>query len=332
MDVSVGFDGSVGLVDTIAIARHAEAVGLHAVWNAEHMGLHDAVVASTAHVMVTSRLNVGLVGQSVIGRHPVVLAMEISSLAELAGPRLRVQLGLGDERFMQQLGGTTGEWKVSPLQVVEGFVSIMRKLTAGEVVTDNLLGYVMNDCSLGSPRQLPIDVMAMRPKMIQLAARVGDGVSLSIGASRSYLTGAVSRIRAVTDGSGQTRRVTAFVYGAIGETVEQAAAHVGRRLALLDPDLLHVLASGDPDLPLVEALREVIDNDGQRAVAAHLPLGLIERCGLVATPASLNDVLATFDEIGIDELVVLLTAKPADQMEQVSMLGRAAAACVAGVR
>ena len=59
----------------------------------------------------------------------------------------------------------------------------------------------------------PIDVMAIRPKMVQTAARVGDGLSISVGASQQYLTDVVKDVERDLAEAGRDRsafRITAL--------------------------------------------------------------------------------------------------------------------------
>lgn len=222
MRVSVGFDGSTALPEAVELARAAERCGLDGVWNNEHVGLHDAIVASTAMVMATDAIGIGVVGPSATGRHPGVLAMELSSIAELAGGRFRAQVGLGDPGLMAAIGGVTGQGR-SPLRTVEQLVTTLRALAAGEAVTGEVLGFELRDFSLRAPTAFPLDVMAIRPKMLALACRLGDGVSLSVGASRQYLRDTVATIRATESAEGSIR-VTAFVYTSVTDSVELSAA------------------------------------------------------------------------------------------------------------
>jgi alkanesulfonate monooxygenase SsuD/methylene tetrahydromethanopterin reductase-like flavin-dependent oxidoreductase (luciferase family) len=76
---------------TLWAARAAERFGLGGVWSAEHIGFHDAIVPSALYLRETERLEIGVVGISTAGRHPGLIAMELSSLAELGPGRVRVR-------------------------------------------------------------------------------------------------------------------------------------------------------------------------------------------------------------------------------------------------
>jgi alkanesulfonate monooxygenase SsuD/methylene tetrahydromethanopterin reductase-like flavin-dependent oxidoreductase (luciferase family) len=321
MRVSVGFDGSVALREAVALARAAEECGLDGVWNAEHVGLHDAIVASTAMVMATDVIGVGVVGPSAAGRHPGLLAMELSSIAELAGGRFRAQVGLGDLGLMAAIGGVTSQGR-SPLRTIEQFVTTLRALAAGETVTGEVLGFELRDFSLRAPTVFPLDVMAIRPQMLALACRLGDGVALSVGASRKYLLDTVATIRATESVPG-SRRITAFVYAGVTDSIELSAARVARQLAFFDPPTLRALAP-DVGLPAAAEMSEIIATTGRRAMADRLSPEVVRKCGLVATPDTLATELLDLQQTGLDEVVIMPAIRPADWRALFESLGRAA--------
>jgi len=242
-------------------------------------------------------------------------------VAELAGARFRAQVGLGDLGLMSAIGGVTGGADLSPLQAVERFVTVVRSLCAGEVVSAEVLGFVLRDFSLAAPIAFPLDVMAIRPKMIALACSIGDGVSLSVGASRSYLRDSVAAIRATESVHGP-KYITAFVYGSVTPSIVGSAAKVARQLAFIDPATFQVLAA-DVGLPSAADLSEMVISHGHRAVADHLPVKLVSQCGIVATPETLVAELRDLELTGVDEIVVLPTVRPADRYAFFEVLGQA---------
>ena len=102
--LSVSFMGISPIESTLPAVRAAERFGLDGVWSAEHIGFHDAIVPSALYLRETERLEVGVVGISTAGRHPGLIAMELSSLAELGPGRVRVQVGTGDPSLVAKLG------------------------------------------------------------------------------------------------------------------------------------------------------------------------------------------------------------------------------------
>src|SRR5690606_22056116 len=130
--------------------------------------------------------------------------------AQLGPGRVRVQVGTGDPMLARHIGVTRQE---RPLETVEGFVLALRELLRGDVVTRHGRGFSLESLKLRADVTPPlIDVMAIRPRMLQLAARVGDGVALSVGASLPYLSRVVESVEGQLDEIGRDRsafRITA---------------------------------------------------------------------------------------------------------------------------
>ena len=104
MRLSLSFMGISPIDSTLPAVRAAERFGLDGVWSAEHIGFHDAIVPSALYLRETERLEVAVVGISTAGRHPGLIAMELSSLAEL-GPRTGPRPGRhGDPSLIAKLG------------------------------------------------------------------------------------------------------------------------------------------------------------------------------------------------------------------------------------
>jgi alkanesulfonate monooxygenase SsuD/methylene tetrahydromethanopterin reductase-like flavin-dependent oxidoreductase (luciferase family) len=113
---------------TLPAVRAAEHFGLDGIWSAEHIGFHDAIVPSALYLRETEQLEVAVVGISTAGRHPGLIAMELSSLAELGPGRVRVQVGTGDPSLVAKLGKEV----VRPARSTEELVQALRAALGGD--------------------------------------------------------------------------------------------------------------------------------------------------------------------------------------------------------
>jgi 5,10-methylenetetrahydromethanopterin reductase len=318
--VSITFFGDRPLAEMLPVVQAAEAAGLHGVWSAEHVGLNDAMVPSALFLANTERIAVGLIGVNATSRHPGLLAMEMATLCELGGDRVRLQVGVGDPQLAARIGGNTG----SALGTVRGLVSSLRAALSGERVVHESAAFRLDGFRLRPRGPVPpIDVLAIRPRMLELAAGVADGVSLSVGASHAYLTEAVVRVEQALERLGRDRstyRITALSILSVASTLGEARRGVARTLAASPPETARVLA---PDLPLPEPedVRRALAAGGPDAVVDLLSDEAIDGRAAVATPETLPQVLDGYAATGIDELGLLLRAAPANQLELVRSLG-----------
>jgi alkanesulfonate monooxygenase SsuD/methylene tetrahydromethanopterin reductase-like flavin-dependent oxidoreductase (luciferase family) len=312
MRVSVAFDGSTSVADGGAIVDLAESLGLDGVWSAEHLGLRDAIVPSAHFLGRTRRLEVGLIGLNPFSRHPGLLAMELSSLAELAPGRLRVQVGTGDPELGRRL-----ELDVTdrPLATVEAFIEALRALFAGERLTAKGPGFGFDAFTVVRPHDAPrVDLMAMRPRMLALAGRVADGVSLSAGASRRYLAEATKQVIASLATAGRDRsrfRVSAVAICSVDNDLGAARRRAARSLAFSLAASGQVLLAADDPAVDSDAIRIALDTQGVRQAAQLIPDDVIDALTFVATPGTVDEALAAYAQLGLDELALMVVGPEA---------------------
>lgn len=324
MRLSIAFDGSTSIGHTLPAVLAAEAEGLDGVWSAEHVGFNDAIVPSALYLANTDRLDVGIVGCGSDTRHPGLLAMEMNSLAEFGDGRVRVQVGTGDPGLARSIGA---ENRSRPLESVEALVAALRHLLAGEPVTMDAPNFVLDGFRLRSRGVAPrIDVMAIRPRMIELAARVGDGVALSLGASLPYLGRVVRDVESHLQRFGKARdsfRISALTVGAVDDDLDAAHRLVATVLSFAPMSLTRTLAEGDLELPDDDKLAEALADGGPKAAAELWKSETIEALSLATTPARLKDRLAEYAGTGIDELGVVLVGPPQPHVATVRALAAA---------
>ncbi len=319
MRLSIAFTGFAGLESTIPAVLAADEAGLDGVWTAEHIGFHDAVVPSTIYMRATKRLEIGLVGISTAGRHPGVTAMELLSLSEIGPSRVRVAVGLGDPTLVAKLGRKI----TKPLQNTAAFVNGLRDAMRGgdmKIEHPEFSFDGFRAVPFGPPP--PIDVMAIRPKMTQLAASIGDGLSISVGASRKYIREAVAAVEQELARAKRDRtsyRVSALAIGVIAEDLDAACGPVSAMLAMFPQATAEYLARGvvEPG-SLVEA-----EKKGPMAVMKMWPRQAIAEIAFVATPDGLGDALASYAETGIDELGLILMGDSETHAEIIRRLAAA---------
>jgi alkanesulfonate monooxygenase SsuD/methylene tetrahydromethanopterin reductase-like flavin-dependent oxidoreductase (luciferase family) len=319
MRLSLSFMGMAPIESTLPAVLAAEKSGLDGVWSAEHIGFHDAIVPSAVYLRETSRLEVGVVGVSAAGRHPGLTAMELTSLAELGPGRVRVQVGTGDPSFVAKLGKDVQR----PARSTEALVTALREALAGNEMTMAYPDYSFRGFKvtpLAPPP--PVDVMAIRPLMVRTAARIADGLSISVAASPAYLAETVCDVESELDARGRDRarfRITAVTLGVIAQDLDAARMQVRPLFSLLDPETAEYLARG---VIAPGALVSAVQSGGTAAGLELLTPEVMDAIALVATPDGLGDALERYAATGIDELAVSIFAPPEKQPGIVEQLAR----------
>jgi len=318
--LSLSFTGFGSILAALPAVRAAEEHGLDGVWYAEHICAHDAVVPATVYLRETQRLEVILMGLSTAGRHPGLTAMELASLAEIAPGRVRAAIGTGVPEMIAKLGRAIDK-------PVSSTVALHRALTtalAGGDLTGDYPGFRFAQYKLNPlSAPPPLDIMAVRPRMVETAARYADGVCLSAGSSRAYLADTVRRVEATLAEAGRPResfRISAVVAAFITDDLPKARMQVAALLSTFDAATTEYLAAGA--IP-AEALVKAMATGGLFEAAKVFTPEVVDAVAMVCPPEALAESLAAYAETGVDEIAVAPFAPP----DQVPELIRQLAEC-----
>jgi probable F420-dependent oxidoreductase len=188
--------------------RRVEQAGFRCAWFPE-ITFGDSFGPATATATGTSSL---LLGTGVVGiwsRSPVTMALQAVSLNELSNGRLLLGLGVQARRYVAGWHDRTYE---RPIRAMREYVTILRRILAGEPVTFTGEIFSVHDFQLQVPlpeQPVRLYVAAVGPQMIRLAGELADGVL-------GYCWSA------------------AYVRDVVVPALEEGAARGGRSLADLD--------------------------------------------------------------------------------------------------
>jgi probable F420-dependent oxidoreductase len=168
-----------------SLAQKAEAHGFDVVSLPDHLGEQFAPLpALTAAACATSRLRLSMFVLANDMRHPGVLAKEVATLDVLSGGRVELGLGAGWDRPEYAALGIPFDRPSVRIARLEEAVRAIRALLAGEDVSTHGAHYQLQGLSV-RPRPVqtggvPIVLGGGGPKMLALAGRLGDIVSVAI--------------------------------------------------------------------------------------------------------------------------------------------------------
>ncbi|WP_327001305.1 LLM class flavin-dependent oxidoreductase [Dactylosporangium sp. NBC_01737] len=273
---------------TVARARHLEALGYDHLWTYDHLSWrryrelpwHAALPWLTGLAGVTSRVRLGTMVTSPTFRHPVALAKEAMTLDHVSGGRVTLGIGAGGTGFDATV---LGEQVRTPRQRAERlteFVEVLDGLLREPAYSHRGEHYTVDDARMvpGCVQQprLPLAIAAAGPKTLALAARLGDawityGEPDAADQSPAAIEAAVRRQAAILEERcaelGRDPASMDRVY-LVGNTAERPLASVaafedfaGRYAALGFTDIVfHDPRPGDPvwteDPAIVDAIAE----------------------------------------------------------------------------
>ncbi len=187
--------------DLIAEAVLAEELGLGSIFLSERFNTKDAGVMAGAVASVTERIGIGTAATNHNTRHPLVTATMATTAHRLSAGRYAFGLGRGFGLLFDLMGLP----KVTGAQI-EDAVGIYRRLWHGESVAGHdgpagTFAYLNQDSSFDE--DIPVLMMAIGDKTLELAGRIADGVVLHTFFSDETLARAVGVIRTSAEQAGR---------------------------------------------------------------------------------------------------------------------------------
>ncbi|GLW10892.1 LLM class F420-dependent oxidoreductase [Microtetraspora sp. NBRC 13810] len=226
-----------------AVAGRAEALGIDSLWLSEivYGPSAEPFVGMAWALAATERLKVGTGVAILPGRHPVLVAKQLATLAALAPKRVLPAFGLlparPEERAVFPLpgGGPRGA-------VFDEAMTLLRLLLRQESVTFKGEFYSVSDARVGPlpPRPLDIWLGGSGPEALRRVGRLADGWLASLLTPREAEAG---RLRIQEHAAEAGREVEADHFGisvpvAVDAVPAELAAAVARRRPGTDPATL----------------------------------------------------------------------------------------------
>lgn len=187
--------------DVLAEARLAEELGLGSVFLSERFNVKDAGVLAGAVAAVTETIGIATAATNHNTRHPLITATMATTAHRLSGGRYALGLGRGFGALFDVMGLP----QVTGAQL-EDVIGLYRSLWHGQAVVghDGPAGtypYLSQDSSFDE--DIPVLMMAIGPRSLELAGRVADGVVLHTFFTDETLARAVSTVRTSAEKAGR---------------------------------------------------------------------------------------------------------------------------------
>jgi 5,10-methylenetetrahydromethanopterin reductase len=296
-------------------ARTAEADGWDGLLFVDTQNLlYDTFASLYLAAAETSRLRLGTAATNPITRHPAVLAAAFATLQHVTRGRAHLGIGRGDTAL-----SLIGEPLPSPAR----FAVLLTQLQAflrGETVALNDFPSRITWLPEADAAKVPVAVFASGPGVIDVAARVGDRLTLAVGAEPERVQWGIATAREARQRAGldaASFSVGAFVVVAVGtdraalrELVRANAsvsAHFQRgSLPLLRPADQSVVAAVLRDYDTFH------HGTGRAPQARDLPTEFLDRFTVIGPPDYCVDRLRALVALGLDHLVVVGASRDAD--------------------
>ncbi len=171
--VGLGLASRGDVPDTIDWARRAREQGLESVWFHDSYFERDAVTYATAVASHVDGIRVGLGALNPFTRHPVLIAMTVSALDEIAPERISLGLGSALPLRLGQMGVPYAPDEAA--ERVRTTIDTLHTLWKGERMPSAKPGLPPLVPQFPPVHRVPIYVAGYRSPMMVVAGEKGDG-------------------------------------------------------------------------------------------------------------------------------------------------------------
>jgi 5,10-methylenetetrahydromethanopterin reductase len=265
-----------------------------------HLFLRDPFSSAGAVLAATGRARTALMAVSPHVMHPVHMAMAAATLDELAPGRVVLCVGTGAPGDLADAGVEPRQ----PLRALAETVELVRVLLAGEPGTyKGELFRVQGRRLATGRRDVPILVAAARPRTLELAGRIADGVLLSNASSVEFVRWSLDHVD--RGARGRSLRRVGLVYASVAEREEEALPRFRRQLAVTLRGAHHAtnLALAGSVLDQ-EAVSRAMAREDWTAAEALVADDVVRRHTASGTADQVRARLGAYRAAGLDEIVL----------------------------
>ena len=171
--VGIGFAARGSVSDVVAWANRARGAGLRSVWIHDSYFEREAVTYASAIASQVDGIHVAMGALNPFTRHPVLLAMTVSSIDEMAPGRVILGLGSALPLRLGQMGIPYDPAEAADR--IAAAIDTLRALWSGEHVPAGAPNLPPVEPMFPPVHHVPIYVAGYRTPMLELAGRKGDG-------------------------------------------------------------------------------------------------------------------------------------------------------------
>src|SRR5918999_1533393 len=128
MRVGLCFDGFYSINEMLELAKLADEIGMESIWMSDHLCFRDSVSSAVAFLATTKKITVIPAPLTPYPRPPMITAMAIDTMEEMAPGRVGATIGTGNATALAEVGVRV----TRPLKIMREYMSVLRSLLSGE--------------------------------------------------------------------------------------------------------------------------------------------------------------------------------------------------------
>jgi 5,10-methylenetetrahydromethanopterin reductase len=309
MRVGLCFDGFYSIGEMTELSKLADEIGMESIWMSDHLCFRDSVTSAAVFLAATRRIKVIPAPLTPYSRNPMITAMAITTMDELAPGRVAATIGTGNATALAEVGVKV----TRPLKIMREYMDVLRGLLSGETVRFDGEFLSINGAKMGftpsSP--IPIYMTAVKAGMLRLAGEIADGVLLSAGCAPKYIARCVQEIEKGAARAGkklQETDVAGFVTTSVSDNQREALEASKTFLAYIFRNAHHAenvrMGGGQVDH---EKVADAIGKRDWEAAKKLISDEVVYAHSITGTPAECRNRLEEFVREGLDLPILLPT-------------------------
>lgn len=289
---------------TTFYAIQAEKVGFDTLWVTDHFNNRNVYVSLAMISAFTDRIKFGPGVTNPYLIHPVVTAQAVSTLNEISPGRVICGLGVGDKTTLEMVNVKPSK----PLATIRESVKIIREVTMGKRL--NLDGEIFKvsgaKLNFKTTTAPPIFVGAQGPKMLALAAEIGDGILINA----SHPNDVQRAMEFVKKGSARAGKkkedltIAAYTSFSVARKRDKAAKAVIPVVAYIVAGCPQtVLQKHGISLETAEKIRQAIVRGKWKEAFAQITEEMIEAFSICGSPKEVAEKIGKLVKAGTTQVV-----------------------------
>jgi 5,10-methylenetetrahydromethanopterin reductase len=285
-------------------AIQAEKTGFDYLWITDHFNNRNVYVSLSIVSAYTERIKFGPGVTNPYLAHPVVTAQAVATLNEVAPGRVVCGLGVGDKTTLQMVNVEQSK----PLATIRESVRIIREIASGRTL--EMQGEIFKasgaKLSFKVTNPVPVFIGAQGPKMLALAAEIGDGVLINA----SHPKDVENAVKSVREGAARAGKkledlsISAYTSFSIASSYDKA-------LKAVIPVVAYIVA-GAPEMILVQhgisvelasKIRDAIVHGQWKEAFSYVDSNMVEAFSICGTPETCIEKIDKLVKVGVNQIV-----------------------------
>jgi 5,10-methylenetetrahydromethanopterin reductase len=286
-------------------AIQAEKTGFDCLWITDHFNNRNVYVSLAIVSAYTNRIKFGPGVTNPYLAHPVVTAQAVATLNEVAPGRVVCGLGVGDKTTLQMVNIEQSK----PLATIRESVRIIREIASGRTL--EMQGEIFKasgaKLTFKVANPVPVFIGAQGPKMLALAAEIGDGVLINASHEKD-VENAVKSVREGADRAGKKLEdlsISAYTSFSIASSPDKALKAVVPVVAYIvagAPEM--ILEQHGISVELASKIRDAIVHAQWKEAFSYVDNNMVEAFSICGTPGTCIEKISKLVKVGVNQIVV----------------------------